>query len=312
MYNKGLTSTILRLAGTEQGRNSANKMFKDLKSEHFDLMAAFAGIPPELKDLYKSIMAGNLDPLHKLTEELPDWFRSGDIIMMAGNSISSKILLETQKRYYKETRSSHIALIQADFIAVDAMPKLGVTTRLISDILNDAKDDWRIIRLRNLNSQNYEAIQKASTYYFLQPYLIFPGKKPSKKSSYCSELARKIYEHSGINKTGIPKSLIIKPCDFDKLADRSKNWEDVTNQLRPAVEMVRNISPVLSRFNMQYTNGLHLNKDRFEDRKNQRIKIRKLQKQGEIPESMANKYITLLKDADKKMNNTFWDSQKNK
>lgn len=312
MYSKELTSTILQLAGTEEGRDFAHKMFEKLKPEHFDLMTSLVNIPPELKDLYKSIMTGNLDPLFKLTEKLPDWFRTGDIIMMAGNSHSSEILLKVQKRYYKGTRSSHIAILQADFIAVDAMPQLGVTTRLVSDILKDAKDDWRIIRFRNLNSQNYEAIQKASTYFFLQPYLIFPGKKPSKKFSYCSELARKIYEHSDIKKTGIPNSPVIKPCDFDILADTSKNWEDVTEQLRPAVEMVQNISPVLSRFSMHYTNGLRLNKERFEDRKNQRTKIKRLQKQGEIAESMANKYINLLNDADKNMNNTFWDSPKRK
>ena len=76
--------------------------------------------------------------------------------------------------------------------------------------------------------------------------------------------------------------------------------------------MVQNISPVLSRFSMHYTNGLRLNKERFEDRKNQRTKIKRLQKQGEIAESMANKYINLLNDADKNMNNTFWDSPKRK
>ena len=51
----------------------------------------------------------------------------GDVILMTGTSNSSKALAKSQKPFYLKARSSHVALVHADFICIDAMPGALVT-----------------------------------------------------------------------------------------------------------------------------------------------------------------------------------------
>ena len=36
---------------------------------------------------------------------------------------------------------------------------------------------------------------------------------------------------SKIKNTGIPNNTIIKPCDFDKIADQNNQWLDITDSV---------------------------------------------------------------------------------
>lgn len=308
MYQKEIVATMINMASTEEGRNLIKSFSDSFDKNSFQTIAKIRGIPEHLAEDYALIMKGDMSPLKEKIEKIDKWFNTGDIFLTAGISIKSEILVNIQKKSYKHARSSHVSITMSDFMCIDATPASGVSIKLVSDVLSEIKDNWRIIRLKNLLSdKDEEKLRRACVYYFSQPYRIVPSTKSAKKHSYCSELARKIYVDSEIKDTGIPNSKLIKPCDFDYLADKGEKWSDVTEELKPAIKFCIEYQPILNLFFIHFRNGLLLNRDRFKERKEDRVKVRKLMKKGIIPKETGQGIIAELNKADRAMNNQFWD-----
>lgn len=291
----------------------SQKLFNQLSSqpdEMLDLMAKISGVPDHHLQIYRAMVKGEKNPFTDGIEKIDGLLKTGDIVLMAGKSATSQKLINIQKKLYKDTRSSHVAIVHADFICIDAMPKIGVTNRLIHEILADAEDNWRVIRPRNLDDNARKLITSACVFYLAQPYRIRSSTKSAKTYSYCSELARKVYSNTGISTLGIPNNLIIKPSDFDKLADQQSQWVDVTEDVRPAVDFFRIYPELIKVASKLFIDGLKLNRQRFKERTDQLKDIRLAAKNGKISRDKMLEMIKSIKDIENNMNHTFWDTSR--
>lgn len=300
---------IFKIMGSDQKSKEILDQIKALTDEQLDTMADISGIPDAQKLIHRALIRGDDNELIQKLKAFEYKLETGDVILMTGTSIKSKILANSQKTSYIKARSSHVALVHADFICIDATPKVGVTNRLVSQILSDVEDDWRVIRFNCVDEKNHETIQKVCAYYLAQPYMILPSKKPAKKFSYCSELARKVYLDSDIQNCRIPKNIIIKPCDFDRIADNSNDWTDVTERVRPFIEFCKEYEPLLKVISKLFIDGFKLNRARSEERKNAIRTIKMATANGNIPIEKASDMIKVIHQTEKSMNFKFWDSE---
>ena len=64
------------------------------------------------------------------------------------------------KFFYLKNNASHILIAISDGFYIHAIPEGGVQVIFIHDILHEFEDDWRAIRLKNLNEDNIEKLLK--------------------------------------------------------------------------------------------------------------------------------------------------------
>ncbi|EKZ9012021.1 hypothetical protein ABWJ16_001859 [Vibrio alginolyticus] len=302
------TAQVFRAIGVSESKQlDVINQFKQMPDSQLDMVGLYTGITKEHLPIYRAIVRGEKNAFVDGLNNFSDALQPGDIILVLGTAGTSKALLKAQKRVYSKARSSHVIVSQIDFICVDAVPKIGVSPRVISDLLNDVEADWQVIRCKEVSEKHHQTIMKTCAYYLEQPYLIFPSKKTAKKYSYCSELARKVYVESGVEKSGIPKNKIIKPCDFDQLADESQRWEDVTASVKPYIEFCVAHADILRFIAKTYIQGIDLNRQRFKERAETKKSTIKRMKVGEISKEEAGRIISAINKAESSLNYKFWD-----
>lgn len=158
--------------------------------------------------------------------------RAGDVMLVCGQSKSSKYLKWMQKVIYKDAKSSHVLLCLGDSTYVHATDKGGVHLQFLFDELKGIQDNWRIVRLREVSDEQEEALIKAGIYFIKQSYNKKFLTSSDEKSSFCSELVGKIFDRAGIPIfNGLPPHKIT-PAHFDQVADEGVCWEDVTDECR--------------------------------------------------------------------------------
>lgn len=303
------TANVFQTMGKEGAGDKVIEQFKSMPDAQLNMLGSYAGIKNEHLPIYRKLTRGEENEFTKKLKTFKDQLKTGDIILVTGTSNSSKILASLQKTVYSNARSSHVVIVQADFICIDAMPKIGVSLKIIPEVLNDVKDDWRIIRFKGLKEKDNEVLGKTCAYYIKQPYVILPKRKPAKKFSYCSELARKVYVDSKIKNTGIPNNTIIKPCDFDKIADQNSQWLDITDSVKPYIDFCIEYEGILKFIAKSFIQGIDLNRQRFSERRKTQESISKMNKKGEISSSGAAHIKNKIESLEKSLNYQFWDNQ---
>ncbi|MGY8527579.1 hypothetical protein [Paracidovorax citrulli] len=294
---------LFRKISTEEKAAKFAEELRNMPDAVLQTMARMSGIPAHQIDLQVAMMRGQENEFSRGLKALDGWFQTGDLILMTGNLA----LAQAQKALYQDARSSHVAIVHADFICIDAIPKVGASNRIIPDVLADVQPGWRVIRHTAVGPENTDHIMRACSFYLAQPYKILPSKKSAKKFAYCSELARKVYRDIGVAGTGIPDDRIIAPAHFDRLADHHPNWVDVTDSLRPAVEFCQKYPEILRATAKMFIDGLKLNRRRFEERTESLAKIRALAKAGKISKEDAQDAVAKIREIEQNMNHTFWD-----
>ena len=301
------TADVFKEMNAEGSSNNVIEYYKNMPDDFLNIAGRHAGIQKEHLSIYRQLVRGEnnefLDKLKGFEHQL----QPGDLILVTGTSTSSKTLVKLQKSIYQKARSSHIAVIQAEFICIDAMPEIGVSLRLISEIIKNVEDNWRVIRLKSLKETEFERLNQTCIYYLEQPYAILPLAKPAKKFSYCSELARKVYINSEIKECGIPKNNIIKPCDFDKIADESSKWQDITESVRGFINFCIEYEDILNFISKIYINGVKLNRQRFDERKKTKNNIKKMVKKGIVKSETAAIINNKTDELESLLNYKFWD-----
>lgn len=313
LARRQVLSEIFSAYGSEE---KSNKLLGEIRLQPdwlMDSTARLKGVPENQLHIHRAMLKGEDNIFLQELSLVGGLLKTGDIILMTGTSSGSKALVEIQKKSYPKARSSHVALVQTGFICVDAIPKIGVSNRVISEILRDVELNWRVMRCKKIAEKNLsDTITKACVFYLAQPYKILPSKKNRQKNTYCSELARKIYSISGVDGVGIPKNLIIKPADFDRLLDSNHpEWLDVTDTVRPAIVFCSKYDALLKMFCALPIEGLKLNRHRFEERKKMIINIQKDAKAGNISQEEAFEKIKKIRDIENNLNNHFWDFSEN-
>lgn len=291
----------------EENNGLVSEKLARLPDSKLEMMARISGITEEHTDIFVKQIRGEENSFTRKLNSFQNELKTGDIILVTGCSASSRRLVKAQKTIYPQARSSHVVVVHADFICIDAMPKDGVTCRTIIDVLSSVEEDWRVIRYKELDEKEEERILKSCTYYLNQPYKIFPSKKPAKKFSYCSELARKVFVESGVEKTGIPRGSIIKPCDFDRLADSNSNWLDVTKSVLPYIEFCEEYHDILRMLSHSFTTGLELNRKRYAQRAEAKRSIKRAVKKGLVSQEKGKEMLQVIRGVEANMNNRFWD-----
>jgi hypothetical protein len=301
------TADVFRTMSEAGAGEKVIESFKSMPDAQLNMIGTMAGIKKDHLSIYRQLTRGEDNEFVQKLQGFENELKAGDIILVRGTSNSSKILVKLQKTVYLKARSSHVVIVQADFICIDAMPKIGVSLRLIPEVLDDVEDDWRIIRFKGLGDDDAENLGKACAYYIKQPYVILPKRKPAKKFSYCSELARKVYADSRIKNTDIPNNTIIKPCDFDRIADKSNKWVDITESVKPYIEFCREYESILKFISKSFTQGISLNRQRFDERNKVKKNIAKMKDKGGVSSSIASGINNKIETLEKSLHYKFWD-----
>lgn len=163
----------------------------------------------------------------------------GDIILVEGcNKISPK-LIAAQKIFYLKACSSHVMIHIGDGIVIHATGGKGVHLSPLFLELENCKANWRVIRNNKLAEMDSDLVLKNTLQFYAQSYSTEVYKSKDVKfveseSSFCSELAHKIYLSLGID---IQQTTIRKlfPCDLDRLADgicSESDWMIVTDNYK--------------------------------------------------------------------------------
>jgi hypothetical protein len=165
----------------------------------------------------------------------------GDIILISNQATTSKVQRGLQSiGSFKYSKFSHAILALEKGIYIEAMKdkktKNNITIFCIDELKKrlkkEYKDNWKIVRFKNINSDIQKEILQSADYFYGQKYNSNPfykkvNNKHNIKSSFCSELVQRIYDKSNIKIGRIYQD--IWPVHLDLLTKKSKDkWEDVT------------------------------------------------------------------------------------
>lgn len=156
------------------------------------------------------------------------FIQAGDLLLVRGTNPMSKPIALGQKLIKPfHATSSHILISIADGIYIHATGDKGVHITTFKEELPTVKDNWKAIRLKNITDEELENLVKSVLHYMGQDYnsKFFVG---SETSSFCSELAAKIYKKANISILGDKEAQNVIPADFDKEANIQEEWEDIT------------------------------------------------------------------------------------
>ncbi|GAB4089121.1 YiiX/YebB-like N1pC/P60 family cysteine hydrolase [Hydrogenophaga soli] len=301
---------IFSVMASEEKSKQAIDEIRSMSDTDIEFMGKLSNVPDAQLPLFRMIVRGEKNPLFEKLEGFEHELKTGDLILVTGKTTSSKALVASQKPFYFKAKSSHVAVVHADFICVDAMPELGVSNRLVSEVLADVEDHWRVIRFDKLTQTQVEPLQQRCAHYIAQPYKITLKRKRGKDYSYCSELARKVFEDCAISNTGIPQHIVVKPCDFDRIADGGEGWTDVTEKLRPYIEFAIEYAPLLKVISKLFIDGLKLNRARYEQRRNFLRIIEAAEKKGKMSPEKSAELTAKIREIEESMHFTFWDFRK--
>ena len=106
----------------------------------------------------------------------------------------------------------------------------------------------------------------------------------------------------------IPKDHhVIKPCDFDRIAEQVKDWTDITEQVRPFIAFVQEHEAIYKMISKAFIDGLKLNRSRYEDRIKMIRNVRAMEKIGSITPKRANELVQQSHETEKRLHYSFWD-----
>ena len=142
---------IFSVMSSEEKSKEAIDKIRSMSDAELDFMGKMSNVPDSQLSIFRSLMRGENNVLFEKLGGFENELKTGDLILVTGKSQSSKALVASQKPFYLKAKSSHVAVVHADFICVDAMPVPGVSNRLVSEVLADVEDDWRVIRFKGLN-----------------------------------------------------------------------------------------------------------------------------------------------------------------
>lgn len=311
MVRNRARSDVLRLMSNEEKAAKVYEQIKNLPDEQLDRMGSFADIPEHQLPVYRAMMRGEENEFLTKMSEFNGVLLSGDVILVTGKKFRSKALVAAQLPFYTKARASHVAMVHADFICIDAMPGEGVNNRTIAEVLDDVEDNWRVIRFNAVTDENREDMLKRCAFYLQQPYSIKPKKGAGKKFSYCSELVSKVYQDCKVRCIKIPTGKLINPCHFDRLADKGEVCKDITETVRPFLEFLKEYKAMLSVTGGLFIKGLQLNRHRDKERKNFLSNMQALAKGGDLTHESLVKMTKDIEAIQEKMNFRFWDSPPN-
>ncbi|POA81645.1 hypothetical protein C1882_24450 [Pseudomonas sp. FW305-E2] len=119
--------------------------------------------------MYRSMARGEEKEYSTKIVELSQILHTGDIILVAGKKFKSKALVAAQIPFYAKARASHVAMVPANLVCIDANLGVGVNHHTIAEVLNGVEDNWRIIRFNVVTEEHRDRMLIRGAYYLQQP-----------------------------------------------------------------------------------------------------------------------------------------------
>ncbi|OYT76824.1 YiiX/YebB-like N1pC/P60 family cysteine hydrolase [Pseudomonas sp. PGPPP2] len=299
---------VLKLMADE-GKTA--KAFEDLAAapdESIDFVARMSGVPEHQFPVYRAMVRREENEYSSKIAELSVILQTGDVILVTGKKFKSKALVAAQTPFYSKARASHVAMVHANVVCIDANMGIGVKHHTIAEVLSNVEDNWRIIRFNTVTDEHRERMLLRSAYYLQQPYSIRPINGAGAKFSYCSELVNKIYRDSGVRSIKVSKGVMVNPCHFDRLADKGEVCQDITESVRPFAPFFREYKEMIAMQAHAMVAGLKLNRYRDKQRKELLAEAQAQAKAGNLPHETLVKLAQGIQNLESKMNFRFWDS----
>ncbi|UDG02848.1 hypothetical protein LH408_10565 [Enterobacter cloacae] len=157
---------------------------------------------------------------------------TGDIILFSRPKKSANIVVQSVLTR-RNAKHHHVAIALYNYSLIHAMPKLGIHLRPLVEYLNENKDFVVFRHISSLSEINSEHLEKNLRHHHLQRYSLLNTIYTSPRHSFCSELAAKAYEKSGMQLTHgnkNPKSVL--PSDIFNYVSSSPDWVDITQHYK--------------------------------------------------------------------------------
>ncbi|GKV95121.1 hypothetical protein H2Y56_10500 [Pectobacterium aroidearum] len=157
---------------------------------------------------------------------------TGDIILFSRPQKSANIVVQSVLTRCK-AKHHHVAIALYNHSLIHAMPKLGIHLRPLVEYLNENKDFVVFRHSSALSEISSEHLEKYLRYHHLQRYSLLNTIYTSPSHSFCSELAAKVYENSGMQLThGKKKPKNVLPSDIFNYVSSSPDWVDITQHYK--------------------------------------------------------------------------------
>ena len=153
-------SDVIRQVATEEQREAYFNRMLNLSDDDLNVMARISYIPEPHWPIFRAVVRRQDCEFMQRHKGFEVQLETGDVVLMTGTSFKSKALAKSQLPFYFKAQSSHVALVHADFICIDAMPDPGVSNRLITDVLHEVEDNWRVVRFNKITDAHREAMQQ--------------------------------------------------------------------------------------------------------------------------------------------------------
>lgn len=157
---------------------------------------------------------------------------TGDIILFSRPKKSANIVVQSVLTR-RDAKHHHVAIALYNHSLIHAMPKLGIHLRPLVEYLNENKDFVVFRHAASLSEINSEYLEKNLRHHHLQRYSLLNTIYTSPRHSFCSELAAKAYENSGMQLThGNKKPKSVLPSDIFNYVSSSPDWVDITQHYK--------------------------------------------------------------------------------
>lgn len=299
---------VFKLMANEEKAAKSFEEFAAKPDEEIDFVARISGVPEHQFPVYRAMIRRQENEYFSKIIEFSGILQSGDVILVTGKKFRSKALVAAQIPFYSKARASHVAMVHADFVCIDANPGVGVKHRTIAEVLSDVEDNWRVIRFNAVTEDDRDRMLTRCAYYLQQPYSIRPTNGAGIKFSYCSELVSKVYRDSKVRCIKIPQGILVNPCHFDKLADKGEVCQDITETVRPFLPFFQEYKEMMAIQAHTLIAGLKLNRYRDKQRKDLLAKVQAQARVGNLPHESLVKVAQGIQNMEEKMNFRFWDS----
>ncbi|MFB8830293.1 hypothetical protein ACE0DR_15470 [Azotobacter sp. CWF10] len=165
---------VFKVMSNKEEAAKALDQLKSLPDEHLDSIGLISGIPEHQLPVYRAMIRGEENEYLAKMKVFDGVLQSGDVILVTGKKLRSKALVAAQLPFYTKARASHVAMVHADFICIDAMPGEGVQNRTIAEVLDDVEDNWRIIRFNAVTEENRDRMLKQCAFTSSSPTALSP------------------------------------------------------------------------------------------------------------------------------------------
>ncbi|WP_145997241.1 hypothetical protein [Pseudomonas guariconensis] len=144
----------MKLMADEEKAKKAFQDFAAAPDEILDFVARMSGVPEHQFPVYRAMARGEENEYSTKIVELSQILQTGDVILVTGKKFKSKALVAAQIPFYGKARASHVAMVHANFVCIDANLGVGVKHHTIAEVLSDVEDNWRIIRFNVVTEEH--------------------------------------------------------------------------------------------------------------------------------------------------------------